>query len=229
MLGILIALLISWGLLYLFDKKSLLVLGIRPNARRMKEFGLGFLITASLCFILQYFESYLKASNWTINTEIHGRQIFRMFQWNLVSVVTEELIFRGALLYVLIKKLGPRNGIIITSVAFGVYHWFSLSIIGNIVPMIVIFIGSAVMGWAFALAFSKTESMFMPIGLHFGWNFTLNTIFSKGPLGKGVLISIGGEAISDWFSLIALWLIPVLILLFVSRFVKANRRVIGQD
>ncbi|WP_232424833.1 CPBP family intramembrane glutamic endopeptidase [Algoriphagus resistens] len=139
-----------------------------------------------------------------------------MFWWDFNSVLTEELLFRGALLFILIERIGPRKGIMISAVAFGIYHWFSFGIFGNIFPMFFVFIGTGLMGYAWALAFSKTKSIFLPMGLHLGWNFTFNTIFSKDPLQKGLLVSEGRIIISDWFSLIGLWGVPVILLVIIK-------------
>jgi membrane protease YdiL (CAAX protease family) len=88
--------------------------------------------------------------------------------------------------------------------------------------MFFVFTGTGLMGYAWALAFSKTNSIFMPLGLHLGWNFTFNTIFSKGPLGGGLLISKGGSLISDWFSLVGLWVIPMIVFLIIKYLVQAE-------
>jgi len=62
----------------------------------------------------------------------------------------------------------------------------------------------------------------MPIGLHLGWNFTLNTIFSSGALGDGLLLSEGGHPISDFYSLVGLWLVPLIIWLIVYNWVPGE-------
>lgn len=222
MIGILIILVISWALLYLAERKSLLVLGIVPNRKRLQQFGIGFLLTSLLCLSVQFLEINLKSTKWLLNKEIELDLILRMLFWDLKSVITEELIFRGALLYILIQKLGKLKGIIISSIAFGIYHWFTFEILGSIIPMIVVFIGTGLMGYAFALSFSKTKSIAMPIGLHLGWNFTVNTIFSNGPLGNGIILSESNNINSDWFSLIGLWVVPIIVLFFVKLSVPQN-------
>jgi membrane protease YdiL (CAAX protease family) len=222
MIGILIILLISWIALYLIEKKSLHVLGILPVIKRLKQFVIGFIVTAILCTVVQYFELVLKSSSWRLNENFTAEIITNYFWWDFKSVLTEELMYRGALLYLLIKKLGAKKGILISAIAFGIYHWFSFGVLGQIVPMIVVFVGTGLMGYAWALAFSKTSSIAMPTGLHLGWNFTFNTIFSKGPLGEGILISSGGENISDGFSLIGLWIVPLIVLFFVKYLVPID-------
>jgi hypothetical protein len=222
MIGILILLAISWALLYLTERKSILALGIVPIRRRLQQFGIGFLLTSLLCISVQFLEVTLKSSEWHLNKEIDAVLILRMSFWDLKSVITEELIFRGAILYILIRKLGTLKGMWISSIAFGIYHWFSFGILGSIIPMIVVFVGTGLMGYAWALSFSKTKSIAMPIGLHFGWNFTFNTVFSNGPLGNGILFSESNNIISDWFSLIGLWVVPIIVLLFVKIVIPQN-------
>ena len=183
MIGILVALAISWLLLFLIENENILALGFLPILKRLKQFLIGFLITGILCVIVQYLESYLKSSTWILNKDITSGIILKSFWWDFKSVLTEELIFRGALLYILIQKIGSPKSILISAIAFGIYHWFSYGVLGNPMAMILVFIGTGLMGYAWAWAFSKTKSIMLPFGLHLGWNFIYNTIFSNGPLG----------------------------------------------
>ena len=222
MAGILTALAISWILLYLFEKKSLLALGILPAGERLKQFVIGFAFTLIICLCVKLLESALKSSTWLLNENISVSRFFNMTYWDLKSVLSEELVFRGAILYILIKQIGNIKGAVISAIAFGIYHWFSFGILGNVVPMIVVFTGTGIMGYAFALAFIRTQSIALPVGLHLGWNFTNNTIFSNGPLGNGIILLENNKNISDYFSLIGLWVVPLIILIFVAGYVPKN-------
>lgn len=216
MVGILVIILISWLLLYFIERRSILALGFLPVLKRLKQFCLGFLITSLLCAGVQILEMHLKTPKFYLNENIYGSLVLDMLYWDFKSVLTEELVFRGALLYILINRLGSNRGIIISAVAFGIYHWFSFGIFGNIVPMFFVFVGTGMMGYAWAMAFSKTNSIFLPLGLHLGWNFTFNTIFSHGPLGEGIFIYGGGNIITEWFSLVGLWVIPLVMILLIK-------------
>jgi len=224
MLGILVVLAVSWLLLHFLEGKSILALGFLPPVKRAKQFLMGFLIAGTLCVLVQYSEAFLKASSWTLNENITAAIIAKSFWWDVRSVLTEELIFRGALLYILIQKISSKKSILISALAFGIYHWFSFGVIGNIVAMVLVFIGTGLMGYAWAWAFSKTKSIMLPFGFHLGWNFVHNTIFSKGPLGELLLISSGGHELSDWASLLnftsGLILVPLLLLIYIRYFVK---------
>jgi len=224
MIGILVAIVISWLLLFLIEKKSILALGFLPIIKRLKQFLIGFLLTGILCVLVQYIEASLKSSVWALNENITGVLILKSFWWDFKSVLTEELVFRGAILYILIQKIGSYKGILISAIAFGIYHWFSFGVLGNIMAMILVFIGTGLMGYAWAWAFAKTKSIMLPLGFHLGWNFIHNTIFSKGPLGELVLTSQGGNELSDWTSLLnfilGLVLVPILLLIYVRYFIK---------
>lgn len=215
MLGIIVILFVSIVFISIFDERKLLVDRFLSSLNPW-QFLKGFLLTAMLCFGVQFIEKSLSSSKWLINPEFQLQTFLQMAYWDFKSVLTEELIFRGAILYIFAKRIGPHKAILLSAFAFGVYHWFTFGIIGQIVPMIFVFIGTGLMGYAWALAFIKSKSMFWPIGLHLGWNFTHNSIFSKGPLGKGILFSESGQVISDWYSLVGLILIPLVILLFVK-------------
>ena len=176
-----------------------------------------------------YLEAFLKSSEWILNPNFTIEKVVQYFYWDFKSVLTEELVFRGAILYILINKIGSSKAILLSATLFGIYHWFSFGVFGNIVPMFFVFIGTGTMGYAWALAFSKTKSILLPLGLHLGWNFTVNTIFSKGPLGEGLLISQGGGEITQLFSLVGLCLIPILVLIYVRFFVFDESNIYNQN
>ncbi len=192
MLGILIILLASWLILFLFEKKSLLALGFTPFGLRLKQFGLGFLVSAAICAGVTHLLAALRSETWLLNSQFNFTLLLDSLWYDLKSVFTEELIYRGALLYLLIKKLGSKKGVLISAIVFGVYHWFSFGALGNVVPMIYVFLLTGLMGLVWAYAFAKTKSIMLPFGLHLGWNAMNNGLFSKGPLGEIALVATGG-------------------------------------
>lgn len=188
MLGIFVQLIISAILLWVVEKKHLTALGVFPIGLRIRQFIFGFVITGALCVVVQLFSSSFTHSLWKPNPLFNHQVLIKSITLDLKSVLFEELIFRGALLYIAIQKLGSRKAISISAVAFGIYHWFSFNTWSNPLLMIYVFISTGIMGLVWAYAFSKTKSMALPIGFHLGWNMVYNSVFSKGPWGDVLLI-----------------------------------------
>jgi uncharacterized protein len=227
MIGLLIEIIISWLLLWIFDNSNLLVLGISPTRNRMSNLLFGFFIASIFC-ILYYFATISLAGNsFTINKEFTIKQFIESSGWTLKSVLFEELIFRGALLYIAIKRFGIKTACIISAIAFGIYHWFSFGAFGNPIQMIVVFIMTGIWGLMFAFAYAKTKSLYLPIGLHFGWNLIKDIIFSKGPLGHQLLFISNEKKIegilSLFFFIIQIILLPLLTYLILRS--KMNNKI----
>jgi len=216
-IGIVVILAVSWLLIYSFERNNLHVLGFHPLKKITALFGLGFIISCLLCFSVQVFESWLKSTHWLVNPEFKSADLLYGFWWDLKSVVTEELVFRWALLYILIKKIGVPKSLILSAIAFGIYHWFSYGIFGQIVPMLFIFIGTGFTGYVWAKSFVLSQSIMLPIGLHLGWNFTSNTLFSKGPLDQSLIVSVGGFELSSGLSLLN-FMLPMIIVPLITLF-----------
>ena len=200
MAGLIVELVISWLLLWIFFRKGLPVLGIAPTQTRLFNLVFGILIAAVCCALYYLSFAFFTTNRWTLNHAFTGQKLLAGSWWTLNSVLYEELIFRGALLYILIKKLGARTACIISAICFGVYHWFTSGALGNRVQMTIIFIMTGIWGAMFAIAFAKTKSLYLPIGLHFGWNFMSTVIFSHGPLGYQLLIISGGQKLGQALS-----------------------------
>ena len=188
MIGILVQLALSWLFVWIYEKGDLRFLGLRPLAERLKVAAIFFLLTALCCASGFFLRMYFGHETWGLNPKIDGMLLLRGIWWNLKSVFFEELIFRGALFYILIRWLGPMKAIIISSVAFGIYHWFSQEVFGNPAQMAVAFLNTGLMGFVFAFAYVRTGSILTPAAIHFGWNFTQGFIFSSGSIGSGVFV-----------------------------------------
>jgi uncharacterized protein len=217
MLGIIVQLVMSWLVIWFTEKQHLTVLGFYPSKQRLTHFLL-FFIVAALCgavgFLLRIWWGNEK---WVLNPLFNMRLLWDGIWWNLKSVLFEELIFRGVLLYILMKRLGVVYGIIISSISFGIYHWFSYGIIGNIPQMAIYFFVTGIMGLIYAYGYAKTFSLYIPIAIHFGWNFTQSFVFSNGPIGKGILmlakeqaavsVSLGAYIVIFLLPLLSVWII----------------------
>ncbi|MDE3250076.1 MAG: CPBP family intramembrane metalloprotease [Bacteroidota bacterium] len=218
MLGILVQLTLSWLIIWLYNRKGLSVLGFGITGKRFFYFLLLFLVTAGFCASGFLLKMYLGHQSWQLNPALSLKLVWDGFWWNLKSVLFEELIFRGVLLYILLDKIGTTKAILVSAAAFGIYHWFSFGVLGNPLQMIIVFLMTGTMGLLLAYAFSKSRSLYLPIGIHLGWNFTQIFVFSNGPIGKGIFIPVGDASFrtDSMLLFIAVTFLPVVLMLLVD-------------
>lgn len=223
MIGILIQLAVSWLLLWFIAKEHLSALGFKPTRGRLLNFLFGFLVAAICLTIYCLTTTYLTNNQWALNENYSGEDFLASSWWTVKSVLFEELIFRGALLYILIRKIGLRSASLISAVAFGIYHWFSFGALGNPVQMMYVFLTTGLWGFMYALSFAKTGSLYLPVGLHLGWNLFNIVLFSQGPLGNQLLVNeYSGEKLTGLPSLalflFQLFALPVIVYVYLRRY-----------
>jgi hypothetical protein len=218
MVGILVQLAFSWLIIWHVQKGNLSVLGLQPTKQRIIHFTYFLLLTAICCSLGFVMKMFFGKQAWQVNPQLSIPLVLNGIWWNLKSVLFEELIFRGVLFYMLLKKLTPTKAILISATAFGIYHWFSFGVFGNIIPMIVVFFITGIMGLLLAYAYAKTYSLYYPIAIHLGWNFTQIFVFSQGPIGNGILVATaGGEFRTDSYLIfIVVTFLPIILALLIN-------------
>jgi membrane protease YdiL (CAAX protease family) len=95
-----------------------------------------------------------------------GGMVFAFFSMGAGSA-GEELFFRGYGFQILMANLGPWAAILPVGAVFGLMHSAnpSASLLG--------LINTAGFGVLFGYAYLRSRDLWLPIGLHFGWNLTL--------------------------------------------------------
>ncbi|WP_432929428.1 lysostaphin resistance A-like protein [Microbispora sp. CA-135349] len=96
------------------------------------------------------------------------------------AAVTEELMFRGVLFRFVEQWAGTWIALVLTGLVFGLMHlanehatlWGAIAI-------------AIEAGGMLAAAYAATRTLWLPIGLHFGWNFAAAGIFSTEVSGNG--------------------------------------------
>ncbi len=190
MIGIVVQLLITFLLLHFFNQGKLDVLGMYPTKKRIGQALVFMLFSMMACSIGFIFRMGFAKETWEMNPAFTMNLLADGIWWNVKSVLFEEFIFRGALLFLFIKWVGKNYALLISSVAFGIYHWFSFEILGNYWMMLQVFLVTGLVGLVYAWGFIKSQSMYPAIAMHFGWNFTQDFLFSSGPIGKGLWIQL---------------------------------------
>ncbi|WP_394221321.1 CPBP family intramembrane glutamic endopeptidase [Alteromonas gracilis] len=215
----LLLILLTWLFIYLSEKRNVFKQWGMPFKQRCKQFIAGFIAIGGLSLLSQAFFTFMFEIHWTISEYATFGKLLHSSALDFISVLIEELVFRGVLLYFLMKYVGSIKALAISAVAFGIYHWFTFNVLGNAVGMALVFISTGFIGYAFAVAFVKTKSVILPIALHFGCNWVNNSLFSNGPNGTGLFIPHRFAPEDTSFYIVSfIWylLVPLLILLFLK-------------
>ncbi|WP_138434765.1 CPBP family intramembrane glutamic endopeptidase [Winogradskyella algicola] len=198
MLGLLIIIVISWLLLHFFEQKSIDALGIMPSVNRAFQFFVGFIIISLIALINIYVETRILNIDWELKT-VSYRTIFNALWYHLKSALTEDLIFRGAILYILIRRIGAKWAIFISALFFGVYHVFSYGMMNErLIPILYVILVTGFTGYVWAYSFYKTKSIMMGFGFHLGINITNSFFFESQPYGELIFEAISKVELRDW-------------------------------
>lgn len=177
---------ISWLLIWLFEKGNLSVLGLTPTKDRLKYTTILFIVSAILSSTAFLLRIYFAKEEYTITQNLTTRSVLLETWYQFRSVLTEELLCRGALLYILIKKIGQIKAVLISSVIFAILHWINAGVWGNLTQMTIVFTFTFLMGLLLAYSYARTFSLLTPFAIHFGWNLAQNYIFPDIPTGNHI-------------------------------------------
>ncbi|WP_250432895.1 CPBP family intramembrane glutamic endopeptidase [Hanstruepera flava] len=198
MLGLLIIIVISWALLRFIEKKNIDVLGIIPNLNRLGQLVIGFLVITLIVLINIYIETQILNVEWK-SKAIDYATFFNAFIYHLKSALTEDLIFRGAILYILIQRIGSVKAIWLSAIMFGVYHWFSYGIIeGRLILLSYVLVVTGFTGYVWAYTFYKTKSIMTGLGFHLGVNLINACFFESQPYGEIFFQKVSSIDVNDW-------------------------------
>ena len=145
-------------------------LGLKPSRRALNGLFLGTLgailviglITGSLWLIAPF---RFEPGSLTASEAFHT---INMFFW---SNLGEELVFRGYLLLVLVKRFGLRPALLLTAFIFGLFHLPGLSGLAALKMVL-----TTAFSYLLSAAFLKTGTLWTAIALHFFGNVLLHKV-----------------------------------------------------
>jgi uncharacterized protein len=189
LLGAAAGLLTYYGFVKIIERRRVTELA-SPFA--FKELGIGALLgavlfstTIAILWVLGYYQ--VSAVNaWSF--------MITWFMTGIISGVLEELLVRGVLFRIMEESLGTWIALVISALIFGAGH------LSN--PNATLWAGLAIAieaGIMLAAAYVYTRRLWLPIGIHFAWNFVQGGIFGvavSGNEAKGLLQStLSGPAL----------------------------------
>jgi membrane protease YdiL (CAAX protease family) len=117
-----------------------------------------------------------------------GQPLLSAINMAILSGIGEEIVFRGVVFRIFEEMFGTLVALLVSAGFFGLIH------MGN--PGATAVSGAAIAleaGLLLAVAYAVTRSLWLPIGLHFGWNFAESGIFGSvvsGNTFKGLYTTI---------------------------------------
>jgi membrane protease YdiL (CAAX protease family) len=163
------ACLVNWVSLRIYEHLTLLDLGLWWNRASSHNLAIGVLAGAgAACLVL--------APQLALGLAHIAATPGEQPSWGALAFATamlaagavgEELLFRGYGFQIMLAEVGPFATILPVSVVFALLHgnnpnanWFGIA-------------NTAAFGAAFGYAYFRSRDLWLPIGLHFGWNITL--------------------------------------------------------
>ena len=153
------------------DRTPALAFGVGIHERWASDFGWGAVLAAAMLTILTGFTILTGVSS--IESAPDGGFSIRfvgVIAVLIVSAANEELVFRGYPLQVLMTGIGKWPAVVFMSAVFGLLHHLN----PNATPLGTL--NTFLAGILLCLAYLQTRSLWLPYGIHLGWNVGLGPI-----------------------------------------------------
>ena len=149
-----------------YDKRTVTEFATKGLAKNL-------IIGASIGFILQSLTILVIHLNGSYSVISINPVSFILIPFALMFTVAiiEEILVRGIIFRIMEEKLGSYISLTISSVLFGVLH------LANPHSTLISSICITTAGFLMGTAFIYSRNLWMPIALHFAWNFTQSGIF----------------------------------------------------
>ena len=157
-----------------FERKPLGVVGLAFHPAWGKELCTGLGIGAIMMVLVGVAEALLAVTRFAPSrlpapSELaYGGGLFLIL---FLSATNEELVFRGYPFQKLVESLGPTGAVALASVCFGLVH------LGNPDHTFFSTINTILVGVALSIAYLRTRALWMPVGIHFAWNYVQGFVF----------------------------------------------------
>jgi membrane protease YdiL (CAAX protease family) len=163
--------LVSIASVQYLDKRPVGSLGLKFHGAWWKEFLIG--IGLGVFLLLAFLTLALALQSSSIRKGSTNREFWSLFLaliGHARGAIGEELLFRGFPLQVLMEGIGIVPALFVSSALFGLAHVQEQGWLG------VVWAGSA--GILLAVSYLKTKALWMPIGIHFSFNYFVDLLES---------------------------------------------------
>jgi uncharacterized protein len=172
-------LIVAWVMLRFIDRRPFVSLGFaRRHSFRDSLVGLAIgLGMMSTCVAALYFCGWAKPeATATFSGSVLGIAAISM----IANTFTQEIMVRGYVQQTIQGKFGALRGVIISAACFLVLHLGAIQ--GAFLPAISLFAAGILLGTAYAVS----GNLWLPIALHFGWNFLQGPVLGEPVSGQSL-------------------------------------------
>jgi membrane protease YdiL (CAAX protease family) len=153
------------------DRRPLSAFGVGFLPHWRRDLGTGLALAVGMLAILVagcYAFGYVSI-HWTAG-QVPASTLLATLSLLLLAAVNEELVFRGFPLQILVEGMGKWPAVITMSAIFGAMHLNNpnASLLGSV--------NTVVAGILLSLAYVGTRSLWLPYGIHVGWNVGLGFV-----------------------------------------------------
>lgn len=187
--GVLAILLAAWAVVRFIDRRSFVSLGFTPR-RAIRDLVIGLLLGAGLiglAVVILWLAGWARAvpaDTFALSTlALTGTAM-------LLNSVTQEVMVRGYTLQTLQSQFDTSAAVVLSSLFFALLHAGAIAE-GGVFPAINLFAAGVLL----ALAYTTSGNLWLPIALHFAWNYV------QGPV---LGISVSGQALDSGWEMVAL-------------------------
>jgi len=186
-----------WFMLRFVDRSPPAAFGITLHEGWVRDCGVGLATAAGMVLV------YLGGAAAASSTVVHGAStgslpaIGMTIVLLVVAAASEELVYRGYPLQVLLKATGPSPvpGVLLMSAVFGLGHYLNPNAtwLGTF--------NTFLAGVLLSIAYLRTRSLWLPYGIHIGWNLGVGVVLGL-PVSGVHLSSIleTGVGEPDWLT-----------------------------
>jgi membrane protease YdiL (CAAX protease family) len=177
-------LLAAWITLRYVDRRSFSSLGF-ASGRIGRDLIAGLVLGAMMILLAL---GTLWVPGWVSavpGVSLAGSSLLLMAVAMLLNSVTQEVLVRGYILQAIEAQLGVAVALVASSIVFAGLHAGAI-VEGGLLPAVNLFAAGLLLG----LAYTTTRNLWLPIALHFSWNFL------QGPV-LGIAVS-GQDLDSGW-------------------------------
>lgn len=159
------------------DYRSFSSLGLKIDRSTLSDLIVGFLIPGlmmALIFLVEYAAGWTQFQGWawqTVGMSQSAIGLLGGLSAFIMVAIGEEILSRGYHLQNLIEGLNLHWALFLSSSVFALLHFFNPS------SSLMSTLGLLAAGYFLAYGWVRTRKLWLPIGLHIGWNFFEGNVF----------------------------------------------------